>query len=89
MVNDQTRSPPTIYEIRIKGHLGDRWADRFEGMTFAHESDGTTLLCGPLVDQAALHGLLNGIRDLGLALVSVQQTSPNTQAKRSDQNGKE
>ena len=89
MVNDQTRSPPTIYEIRIKGHLGDRWADRFEGMTFAHESDGTTLLCGPLVDQAALHGLLNGIRDLGLVLVSVQQKSPNTQAKRSDQNGKE
>jgi hypothetical protein len=89
MVNDQTRSPPTIYEIRIKGHLGDRWADRFEGMTFAHESDGTTLLCGPLVDQAALHGLLNGIRDLGLALVSVQQKSPNTQGKKSDQSGKE
>ena len=88
-MNDQTRSPPTIYEIRIKGHLGDRWADRFEGMTFTHESDGSTLLCGPLVDQAALHGVLNGIRDLGLELVSVQQTSPNPQGKMSDQNGKE
>jgi len=89
MVNEQNRSPPTIYEIRIKGHLGTRWADRFEGMTFEHESDGTTLLCGPLVDQAALHGLLNGIRDLGLALVSVQQKSPNTKERKSDQDGKE
>ena len=80
-MNDQTRSPPTIYEIRIKGHLGDRWADRFEGMTFAHQSDGTTLLRGPLIDQAALHGLLNGIRDLGLTLIAVQQTSPNREVE--------
>ena len=83
-MDEKKEIPPTIYEIRIRGHLGDRWADRFEGMVFAHESDGTTLLCGPLVDQAALHGVLNGIRDLGLALVSVQQTGPNPQGKKSD-----
>ena len=83
-MDEKKRSPPTIYEIRFKGHLGDRWADRFEDMVFAHESDGTTLICGPLVDQAALHGVLNGIRDLGLELVSVQQTSPKPQGKKSD-----
>ena len=84
MVNEQGSSTPTIYEIRIKGHLSDRWVDRFEGMTFVHESDGTTVLCGPLADQAALHGLLNGIRDLGLALISVQQINLNRKEKRSD-----
>jgi hypothetical protein len=87
MAKEQEKSTPTIYEIRIKGHLSDRWADWFEGMTFTHESDGTTTLCGPLTDQAALHGLLNGIRDLGLPLISVQALSPNRK-KRSDQNGK-
>ncbi len=79
---EQKESTRTIYEIRIKGHLSERWADWFEGMTFSHESDGTTALCGPLADQAALHGLLNGIRDLGLALISVQQTSPNKEEKK-------
>lgn len=77
MAEEQEKPVPTIYEIRIKGHLGDRWVDRFEGMTLTHESDGTTELRGPLADQAALHGLLNGIMDLGLALISVQQVSPN------------
>lgn len=76
MAEEQEIPPVTIYEIRIKGHLSDRWADRFEGMAFTHESDGTTVLWGPLVDQAALHGLLDGIRDLGLALVSVQEIGP-------------
>jgi hypothetical protein len=75
MAEGQKKSSPTIYEIRIEGHLGGRWADRFEGMTFTHESDGTTTLYGPLTDQAALHGLLNGIRDLGLPLLSVQRVS--------------
>ena len=64
------------YEIRIKGHLDDRWADWFEGLTFTHESDGTTLLDGPLTDQAALHGVLNKIRDLGLPIISVQLVRP-------------
>jgi hypothetical protein len=76
MAEELKKSPPTIYEIKIEVHLDDRWADWFEGMTFTHESDGTTTLYGPLTDQAALHGLLNGIRDLGLPLISVQRVSP-------------
>ena len=67
---------PELYEIRIKGHLDDRWADWFEGLTFTHESDGTTILDGPLTDQAALHGVLNRIRDLGLPMISVQLVRP-------------
>ena len=67
---------PELYEIRIKGHLDDRWADWFEGLTFTHESDGTTLLDGLLTDQAALHGVLNRIRDLGLPIISVQLVRP-------------
>ena len=67
---------PVVHEIRIKGHLDDRWADRFEGLAFTHERDGTTVLNGPLTDQAALHGVLNGIRDLGLPLISVHCVIP-------------
>jgi hypothetical protein len=63
---------PGRYKIRIKGHLDDRWADWFDRLSFTHERDGTTTLDGPLADQAALHGVLNGIRDLGLAIISVQ-----------------
>jgi hypothetical protein len=62
---------PIIYQIRIKGHLGRQWADRFEELNITLEDDGTTLLTGPVVDQAALHGLLRKIRDLGIALLSV------------------
>lgn len=79
MGEEQKGSTPAVYEIKIKGHLDERWADWFEGMTFTHESDGTTTLTGPLTDQAALHGLLNGIRDLGLPLLSVHGISPNTE----------
>jgi hypothetical protein len=60
-----------IYEIRIKGHLDDKWADRFEGLTITLEDNGDTVLTGPVVDQAALHGLLRKVRDLGMPLVSV------------------
>ena len=60
-----------LYEIRIKGHLDNRWADWFEGLTITLEEDGDTLLTGPVIDQAALHGLLKKVRDLGLPLVSV------------------
>ena len=67
---------PRFYEIRIVGHLDSRWADRFEGMSFTHRSDGTTILHGPVVDQAALHGLLRRVRDLGLPLVSVTRIEP-------------
>jgi len=62
---------PVIYQIRIKGHLGSQWADWFEGMTIRLEENGDTLLTGPVIDQAALHGLLKKIRDLGLPLISV------------------
>lgn len=67
---------PGRYEIRIKGHLDTRWADQFEHMRFTYASDGTTILAGPVVDQAALHGLLRKVRDLGLPLVSVMQVDP-------------
>ena len=67
---------PGLYEIRIMGHLDKRWAAWFEGLSFTHESDGTTILAGPVVDQAALHGLLRKVRDLGLPLLSVIQVDP-------------
>jgi hypothetical protein len=62
---------PGLYEIRIKGHLDDRRAVSFEGLTFTREGSGNTLLVGPVVDQAALHGLLRKVRDLGMPLISV------------------
>jgi hypothetical protein len=62
---------PMVYQIRIKGHLGRQWADWFEGLTITLENNGDTLLTGPVIDQAALHGVLNKVRDLGLPLVSV------------------
>jgi hypothetical protein len=71
-----------VYEIKISGHLEDRWADWFEGLTFTHESDGTTILSGPIKDQTALRGILNHISDLGLVLISVQ--SGNSGKKRSE-----
>ena len=64
------------YEIRLKGHLDARWADWFAGLSFIHASDGTTMLAGPVVDQAALYGLLRTVRDHGLPLVSVIQPEP-------------
>jgi len=64
------------YEIRIKGHLDDRWTDWFEGLTITREEDGNTLLTGQIIDQAALHGLLKKVRDLGMPLVSVSPVEP-------------
>jgi hypothetical protein len=61
------------YEICIKGHLSSRWASRFDGMTVTAQDDGTTVIEGPIVDQAALHGLLNRLGDLGVPLLSVTQ----------------
>ena len=65
-----------LYEIRLKGRLDARWAARFEGMTLTLEDNGDTLLTGPVVDQAALHGLLRKVRDLAMPLVSVTRLSP-------------
>jgi len=69
----QPKQAGKSYEIRLKGHLDESWADWFEGLTFTHESDGSTTLTGENIDQAALHGLLKKIRDLGLPLLSVNQ----------------
>jgi hypothetical protein len=65
-----------LYQIRIKGHLDRRWADRFDGLTITLEDNGETLLSGPVVDQAALYGLLRKVRDLGMPLISVTQVEP-------------
>jgi hypothetical protein len=59
------------YEIRVKGHLDLSWSDWFDGMTIAHQDDGETLVSGMVVDQAALHGILRKVSDLGIPLISV------------------
>jgi hypothetical protein len=76
-------SQPIVYQIRLKGHLGPQWTDWFGGLTITLEEDGDTLLTGPVVDQAALHGLLKKVRDLGMPLLSVNRVQPG-QADASD-----
>ena len=70
---DPTTDPsqPPVYQIRVRGRLGRRWTDWFAGLTITPDDNGDTLLTGPVVDQAALHGVLQKVRDLGLPLVSV------------------
>src|SRR5436305_14921584 len=68
---------PTVYQIRIKGQLGRQWTDWFEGLTLTALDNGETLLTGSVVDQAALHGLLRKVRDLGMPLLSVVHVKPN------------
>ena len=72
----ETHAVPELYEIRLKGHLESRWADRFDGLTITLEEDGNTLLSGLIADQAALHGLLKKVRDLGMPLISVSPVEP-------------
>ena len=75
-VSNEDHHEPGHYEIRIKGHLDDHWAGRFDGLTITREDNGETLLTGQVADQAALHGLLRKVRDLGMPLVSVIHVEP-------------
>jgi hypothetical protein len=77
------KAQPLVYQIRIKGHLGRQWTNWFGGLTITLENNGETLLTGPVVDQAALHGLLRKVRDLGVPLLSVSRVTPG-QAEASD-----
>jgi len=82
-------SQPLVYQIRLKGHLDNQWTDWFDGLTITLEEAGNTLLTGPVVDQAALHGLLKKVRDLGMPLVSVNLVQCNiTNPERSKQEKK-
>ena len=67
---------PSVFRIRIRGHLDRQWTDWFDGMVITHEEDGDTLLTGRVADQSALHGLLKKVRDLGMTLVSVNPVLP-------------
>ena len=69
----EDHNEPGLYEIRIKGHLDNRWASWFDGLSITREDNGETRLTGPVVDQAALHGLLRRVRDLALPLISVNR----------------
>jgi hypothetical protein len=71
-----SKRKPVCYRIHVKGHLGPQWSEWFDRMTVILEADGTTTLSGPIVDQAALHGLLVRVRDLGLELISISQEDP-------------
>jgi hypothetical protein len=78
-VNQSTTGQPHEggwYEIRLQGRLDPRWSAWFDGLTLTAEADGTTVLAGPVIDQAALHGVLARLRDLGLPLISVTQVEP-------------
>jgi hypothetical protein len=82
MADEQSQNPDVsqqqVYQIRIKGHLGQPWMTWFEGLTIMLEEDGNTLLSGPIVDQPALHGILKKIRDLGMPLLSVHSVGPDS-----------
>jgi hypothetical protein len=84
MTNQRTPTPDRPeagrYEIRLTGRLDAHWAAWFDGLTVSHETDGTTVISGPIADQAALHGVLQRVRDLGLPLVSVIRVEPDEPA---------
>ena len=69
--SESEKAQPMVYQIRIKGHLGRQWTDWFGGLTLTLEDNGETLLTGPVIDQAALHGVLKKVRDVGMPLLSV------------------
>ena len=71
-----TPPQPRVYQVRIKGHLGPQWTEWFGGVTITLQDNGDTLLTSPVADQAALHGLLKRVRDLGIPLISVSPVDP-------------
>ena len=77
---------PSRYEIRVRGRLDARWAAWFDGLSLTYESDGITVIQGPIVDQAALHGLLRKVRDLGLPLIAVTQVDPTSSPSQATTN---
>jgi len=79
---DTPTSNAQHYEIRIKGHLEARWVKVFDGLAITLDENGNTLLSGPVADQAALHGLLKKVRDVGLPLLSVNPVEPDTEEVR-------
>ena len=78
---------PTIYQIRVKGHLDDRWSDWFDGLTITLEPNGDTLLTGPVIDQCALYGLLKKVHDLALPLISVNPVETCVLATQTEESG--
>jgi hypothetical protein len=74
--SEREKAQPMVYQIRIKGHLDRQWTDWFEGLTITLEDNGETLLTGPVVDQAALYGLLRKVRDVAIPLLSVVCVKP-------------
>jgi hypothetical protein len=85
MTDEQSSNPDanqqTIYQFKLKGHLGQQWMNWFEGLTVTLEEDGNTLLSGIVVDQSALHGILKKIRDLGMPLLSMNTIDTDPAAK--------
>jgi hypothetical protein len=81
MAEEQKNNAPTIYEIKIKGHLDTKWTEWFYDMAITHESNGTTTLHGPLPDQAVLHSILLKIRDLNLTLIKVRKVNEANQVE--------
>lgn len=85
MKNDSTppsnKHHPKIYQLKVFGHLSSQWTDWFEGLIITLEEDGHTLLTGPIVDDAFLHGILKRVRDLGMPLISVNQVESNSEAR--------
>jgi hypothetical protein len=79
---DTPTSNGKVYEIRLKGHLEARWVKWFDGMAITLDENGNTLLSGPVADQAALHGILKKVRDVGLPLLSVNTFEPDTKEDR-------
>lgn len=83
MTDEQRPNPdlkqPTVYQIRIKGYLSQQWMNWFDGLTIKLEENGDTLLTGPVVDQAALHGILKKVRDLGMPLLSINSVETGKQ----------